>query len=157
MTAPAPFPGVQPRRAMQGVTLLELMIVVVVVGILAAIAVPSYRQYTLRAQRSDATAALLRLAAAQEKFYLQNNTYATNAQLGTAPPGGLGMAGTEHGWYALSVDAGANALGYTARAVAAAGSPQLSDAACRTFTINQSGVRGALTAADAANIEACWR
>lgn len=145
------------RPPMKGVTLLELMIVVVVVGILAAIAVPSYRAYTLRAQRSDATAALLRLAAAQEKFYLQNNTYAGNAQMGSAPPAGLGIAGTEHGWYTLSIDNGANALAYTARAVAPAASPQFSDTACRTFTIDQSGARGALDAASGANVEACWR
>lgn len=145
------------RSRMSGVTLLELMIVVVVVGILAAIAVPSYRAYTLRAQRSDATAALLRLASAQEKFYLQNNTYATNAQMAGAPPAGLGMAGTERGWYTLSIDTGADAIAYTARAVAPAASPQFSDTPCRTFTIDQSGARTARNAADALNNEACWR
>ena len=69
------------RSRERGVTLLELMAVIVIIGILASIAIPSYRTYLLRAQRTDATAALLRAAAAQEKCYLQNNRYATNAEL----------------------------------------------------------------------------
>jgi len=74
------------KRNQTGVTLLELMTVVVIIGVLTSIAIPSYRRYTLRAQRSDATAALLRIAAAQEKFYLQNNTYTT-----TVGAGGLNL------------------------------------------------------------------
>ena len=62
----------------QGVTLLELMVVVVVVAILGMIALPSYRQYSMRAQRTEAKTALLQLATAQERFYLQNNTYTAN-------------------------------------------------------------------------------
>jgi type IV pilus assembly protein PilE len=70
-------------RKMRGVTLLELMIVVVIIGILAAIAYPNYRQYVARAKRTEARAALLKIAVNQERFYLQNNTYTTNMmQLG---------------------------------------------------------------------------
>ncbi len=49
-------------RKMRGVTLLELMIVVVIIGILAAIAYPSYRQFVERAKRTEARALLLRIA-----------------------------------------------------------------------------------------------
>jgi type IV pilus assembly protein PilE len=125
------------RMYQRGVTLLELMVVLVIVGILASIAVPSYRNYVLRAQRSDATSALLRVASAQEKFYLQNNTYATTAQL-TA----LGVTATEHGWYTVAIG-NPSATGYTATATAPAASPQFRDTGCRTFTIDQSGTRGA--------------
>ena len=59
-----------------GFTLIELMIVIVVVAVLAAIAMPSYRQYVLRTHRTEAKRTLLNVAVAQEKFYLQNNTYA---------------------------------------------------------------------------------
>ena len=79
----------KPKSA--GMTLIELMIVVAIVALLASIAVPSYRQYVLRANRIEATTALLQLAAAQEKFYLQNNTYAGNALIDDAPPAGLGL------------------------------------------------------------------
>ena len=60
------------KRQSQGVTLLELMIVVVIIGLLSIIAVPSYRQYSIRAHRTEAKTALIRLATNQERFYLQN-------------------------------------------------------------------------------------
>jgi type IV pilus assembly protein PilE len=135
----------KPKSA--GMTLIELMIVVAIVALLAAIAVPSYRQYVLRANRTEATTALLQLAAAQEKFYLQNNTYAGNALIDTAPPAGLGLsATTDGGRYTVAITA-ANAAAFSATATAAGA--QAADATCATFTINQAGARTA-TSAD------CW-
>jgi type IV pilus assembly protein PilE len=145
------------RSRERGVTLLELMAVVVIIGILASIAIPSYRTYLLRAQRTDATAALLRIAAAQEKFYLQNNRYATNAELDDAPPAGLGIPATEHGYYTVSTASVDNSLDFTASAVTVAGGAQAKDVQCVTFTINQSGTRTALDSADAVNTNNCWR
>ena len=130
------------RTRMHGVTLIELMIVVVIVAILASIAVPSYRNYVIRSQRTDATAALLRLAAAQEKFYLQNNTYASNASQ-------VGGASSEHGWYTIAVNA-ADANGFSASATVTAGKAQAKDTACNIFTIDESGQRGAKSMD-------CWR
>ncbi len=66
------------RRSMQGITLMELLIVVVVVGILATIAYPNYREFAARAKRTEARAALLKIATNQERFYLQNNTFTTD-------------------------------------------------------------------------------
>jgi type IV pilus assembly protein PilE len=64
------------RRKMRGITLIELMIVVVIVSILAAVSYPSYRDFVARAKRNEAKAALLRIATQQERFYLQNSTFA---------------------------------------------------------------------------------
>jgi type IV pilus assembly protein PilE len=131
---------------MRGMSLIELMVVVAIVALLATIAVPSYRQFLLKSHRAEAKAALLNLAAAQEKFYLQNNTYTDD--LTTAPPGGLGLpATTENGHFTVAIAAGANAAGFTATATAAGGQAQ--DTHCATFTINQAGARGA-TSSD------CW-
>ena len=69
------------RKYMRGVTLMELMIAVVIVGILTAIAYPNYRQYAARAKRNEAKAALLQIATMQERHYLQNNTYTTDLTL----------------------------------------------------------------------------
>jgi len=145
------------RSRERGVTLLELLTVVVVMGILAAIAIPSYRSYLIRAQRSDATAALLRIAAAQEKFYLQNNRYATSDEIAKGPPAGLGITGTEHGYYDLALDdAVDNTLGFSATATPKGGGAQATDHDCTSFTIDQAGKRGALkTKTD--NTANCWR
>ncbi|HEX6572671.1 MAG TPA: type IV pilin protein [Steroidobacteraceae bacterium] len=138
----------------RGVTLIELMIVIVVVGILASIAVPSYRSYVLRTHRVEAKTALLNLAAAQEKHYLQNNTYAANSALTTAPPAGLGLpATTENGWYTVAIASGANAASFTATATSAGA--QVADTDCATFTITALGVKTA-TKQGGATSTVCW-
>jgi type IV pilus assembly protein PilE len=62
----------------RGFTLIELMIAVVIVAILAAIALPAYGSYVKKGRRVDAKAALLDLAARQEKYFAVNNVYAKN-------------------------------------------------------------------------------
>jgi type IV pilus assembly protein PilE len=62
-------------HTMQGITLIELMIVVVIIGLIAVIAYPNYREFVARANRNEAKAALLRIATNQERFYLQNNSF----------------------------------------------------------------------------------
>jgi type IV pilus assembly protein PilE len=141
------------RGRMKGVTLIELMIVVVVVAILASIAIPSYRNYVLRAHRVEAKTALLNLAAAQEKYYLQNNTYAPQADLTDAPPDGLGLtSSTENGWYTIAINS-ASTTAFAATATAA--NSQTQDTACATFTINALGVKGATKSGGAAST-VCW-
>jgi type IV pilus assembly protein PilE len=136
------------RRRMLGITLLELMVVVMVIGVLGAIAIPSYRQYVMRAQRTEAKNALLQLQANQERFYLANRTYSNDPTL-------LGFAGsqTERGTYTIAV-AGANAATYTATATPRAGAviDMTADAQCTSFSITAQGVRTA-TGTNAAN---CW-
>ena len=141
------------RIRMKGVTLIELMIVIVVVAILASIAIPSYRQYVLRTHRVEAKTALLNLAAAQEKHYLANNTYAANALLSDAPPDGLGLpAATENGWYTIAINA-ASTTAFSATATATGG--QTADGDCATFTINALGVRSATNSGGSAST-VCW-
>jgi len=128
---------------MAGVTLIELMTVTMVIGILAIIAVPSYRQYSMRAQRADAKTALLRLAANQERFYLQNRRYGGTADLAD-PVLGFTTPLSEKGAYAITVPV-ANATTYTATATVAAGGSinQTADVECQTFSITAQGVRTA--------------
>lgn len=144
-----------------GFTLIEMMITVLLLSIVLGLSIPGYRQYVQRANRTDATADLLRLAAAQERFYLQNGTYATNAELAAAPPAGLGFTGgnTKRGYYNVAITL-ANATRFTATATAAGGGKQADDDKCEAFRINESGLReaaangGSYTAASA---EECWR
>lgn len=65
------------KRKTNGFTLIELMIVVVIIGILAAIAYPSYSQWVTETRRSDAQAALMDLAAKLERYFSQCNSYTT--------------------------------------------------------------------------------
>ena len=76
-------------RSVRGMTLIELMIVLVIVGILAAVGYPAYVDYSKRARRSDGKALLLDAAARQERFYFDNNAYTT-----TLTPAGLGYGST---------------------------------------------------------------
>ena len=100
------------RYYMRGITLMELMIVVVVLGVLAAVAYPGYREYSARAQRTEARSMLLRVAAEQEKFYLQNATYANTMTAFGYPSNDVI---TDTGKYEISVIDG-DAAGYTVRA-----------------------------------------
>lgn len=66
------------RRSSKGFTLIEVMVVVAIIGILAAIAVPAYQDYVRRGQIQDGTSALASLRVRMEQFYQDNRTYAGN-------------------------------------------------------------------------------
>ena len=66
-----------------GFTLIELMIVVIIVGILMAISVPAYQGYVMRSHRTDAHSSLLDIAARQERFVAQRNSYTTEIAAAT--------------------------------------------------------------------------
>jgi type IV pilus assembly protein PilE len=136
---------------MAGVTLLELMAVVMVIGVLGMIAIPSYRQYVMRAQRTEAKTALLRLTTNQERFYLANNTYGTDADF--VAMGFPADGKTEKGTYVLAIT-GADANGYTATATPTTGGAvdMTADDMCTSFSVTAQGVRTATGTAAAT----CW-
>lgn len=148
-------------RTYKGFTLIELMVVVVIISILVGIGLPGYRGYVLRSGRTDAITALMKLAASQEKYYLQNGVYANNGQLAVAPPAGLGFtdARSERGYYNLTVvpNAAGFAVGYTATATVAGTGKQADDSECASFSIDQNGRRGANGGYIAPVIEGCWK
>jgi type IV pilus assembly protein PilE len=150
------------RRRRAGFSLVELLVTLAILSIITTFAIGGYRQYLIRANRVDATAALLRIASGQEKYYAQNGGYAGDAELATAPPDGLGITGTERGFYTLAIApaAGGLAVGYTATATADSSAGQQDDEDCRVFSINERGLRGAETSGGGTGPEItdrCWR
>src|SRR6185295_816094 len=146
------------RYTQRGVTLIELMTVVVIVAILASIAVPSYRSYLLRAQRTDATTALLRIQSGMEKHLVQYGTY-TDDLTGQTKDGGLGLTTvSEQGNYDLKIDLDKPKAGfYTASAKARNDKGQKDDTRCALFTVDYSGLRHAEDSGGADRTTECWR
>lgn len=84
-----------------GFTLLEVMVAVAIIGILAAIAIPSYTDYILRANRAEGREWLMRVSAAQERFYTNRNTYTDDVVSGAGLS--LGTISSEKGHYNVRV------------------------------------------------------
>lgn len=132
-----------------GFTLIELMIIVVVIAILAAIAFPSYQRYIQKARRTDAKNALLDLAAREERYFTVNNSYTADlSQLGYGGPSpnpSVAVNSTGQSYYTLAVSAVGPSAGtapyttYQAQAVPTGA--QASDTTCATFQIDQLGVQ----------------
>ncbi|TPG51099.1 prepilin-type N-terminal cleavage/methylation domain-containing protein [Rhodanobacter glycinis] len=118
----------------RGFTLLELMIVVVIIAILAAIAIPTYSRYAIRAHRVDGQEWLLRIANAQERFYATNNHYGALTELGYTNPL------SEKGYYSVSMDPAAASTTQVFTATAAPVGGQAKDD-CQSLTINNAGVK----------------
>ena len=136
----------QMRRFMRGVTLMELMIVVTIIGILAAIAYPNYREFVARAKRTEARAALLKIATNQEKYYLQNNIFTKDLKklgLGSDP----NTYTTDSGTYSVEITS-ADASNFTAEAdyIPADGE----ELKCNIFTIDARGQKTSTPKTD------CW-
>ena len=133
------------RKYMHGITLIELMIVVVIISILAAISYPSYREFAARAKRNEAKAALLKLAVNQERAYLQNNSFTSDLTVLGFPS--TPTFQTDTGSYVITIP-NANAAGFTATATYQLGGAE--SLKCNVFTIDGGGVRTSVPDAD------CW-
>ncbi|WP_323054917.1 type IV pilin protein [Dechloromonas sp. A34] len=130
----------------KGFTLIELMIVIAIVGLLAAIAYPSYQEYIARARRADAKTVLLENAQFLERFYTQNGTYIGAALPITEAPKDGGAK-----FYDVSFVAAQTATAFQIQAVPK--NAQASDK-CGTLLVNQSNQKSVSGATvDSAT---CW-
>ena len=132
------------RQASKGMTLIELMVVVVIVAILASIAYPSYRQYTIRANRTEAKTEMLQLSQVLEKCFTRNNTYDGCPALTELP------IVTQH----YTITAAVEDDEFTLMAAPRGG--QADDTKCGSLALDSRGVRleNASEAVDPAN--KCW-
>jgi type IV pilus assembly protein PilE len=128
------------QRSSKGFTLIELMITVAIIGILAAVAYPSYTEFVQRSNRSEGLRELLRLANLQEQLFVDSRSYGSDTtKIGLANP-----FITESATYSITVTA-SSATSFTL--TAAAKGSQLKDTGCTSLTINELGAKTPTT---------CW-
>ena len=138
------------RAEQKGVTLIELMTVIGIIGILGTIALSSYRNSVVRANRADATTALVRLAGRQEKLYMVNNTYADTPTLAA-----LKLDSSERGYYTITIAPNpVLTTGFLATATPVAGGPQAADTVCATLGLDETGQH---TFTGTGTLAECWK
>jgi type IV pilus assembly protein PilE len=135
-------------KAQKGFTLVELMVVVIIVSILAAVAIPSYQDYVVRAKIPDATSSLASKRVHMEQFYQDNRTY-------VGGPGCTADTTTSKYFDFSCATAPGVAPTLTVYTIKAVGKDSMTGF---TYTIDQSNTKtSAITAAGwAANSASCW-
>ena len=164
-----------PQSGQRGFTIMELVIVVAIISILAAIAVPSYRQYVMRTNRTIAKVALTDLITRQESYAADHKRYASSFErLGIAGSGTTGYVTTDgvisrnsaNALYALHLNSDTTGTLSTCAGLGSDGTPGVNsyrlsatpvsaatDTLCGTLCLSTDGSRGAALG----SVETCWR
>ena len=138
------------RHGMRGITLIELMVVVVIVGILVAIAYPGYQSQIQKTRRAEGKAALLDAAQKLERCFTRFNAYDDAACDVNTTLEDAGIP-TEQGWYLITASAATTPS--TFALVATRQGAQTNDTLCGDLTLNNQGTRGR---SGTAPLDTCW-
>lgn len=147
--------NVPTRAAQSGMSLIELLVVVVIVGILAGIAYPSYRKQVVRSTRTDAKVSLQQSAQTLENCFTRFHAYDDSACTIMTTLKGAGVGSNDRHYLITAEDAGA----LTYKLIATPQGAQAADAECASFILNQSNVPdvSGTKGATPAGIRECWR
>jgi type IV pilus assembly protein PilE len=139
------------RRAQNGFSLIELIVTVAIVGVLAAIAIPSYSAYVLQSHRSEAILSMTSYRTSLERCYSQNFTYLNGAL--TPCPAAPGTAvNTANGYYTLTFAIAAAAYTITATPIG----NQAKDTTCNSMAVTQTGSQTASNSGGTDTTQTCW-
>ena len=142
----------------RGFTLIELMIVVAIVAIVSAVALPSYNNSIAKSRRAEARGQLLEAAQYMQRFYSQNDSFSQDrAGNAVAVPTGLATvpktAAAGANTYSISYSATPTVASFTVQAVPRAGGPMAADK-CGSFLLDNTGRR---TISGTGTVDECWR
>lgn len=139
--------AVSSQTAEQGFTLIELMVTVAIIAIIAAVAIPSYRNHVIKTNRGAAEAFMLQIANKEEQYMLDARQYTANwgaGGLNLSAPTGVSVN------YTITIPV-VTATGYTIKAVPI--NPPQNDALCGTLTLDQTGAK----TSSAGTVGVCWQ
>lgn len=139
------------RRRTRGFTLMEMLAVMLIIGLLLALAMPSYRGHLQRAQRAQAAAALLQAQQFMERIYSVQGTYQPDGLMPTLPAALQSVSSEGRELYRLSVER-ADASTYRLQAQPQAA---LGEEPCGTLTLDHLSVKG--RSGSGATVQECWR
>jgi type IV pilus assembly protein PilE len=159
------------KRSTRGFTLIELMMVVAVVGVLAAIAYPSYQEQVRKGKRAEGRGALLKGAQMQERYYTTNNAYSDAATFPTlfglatsaSVYSGDGTAANNNAASAYTITLAAGTTGAVATSFVLTATPNFMDTKCGALTLSNTGLKGvagytfqSTSVTPAGSVPDCW-
>lgn len=141
----------------KGFTLIELMISLMILGVLAAIAIPSYQSSIRKTHRADAKASLNDIAMKLQRCFTTNSSYLASSTVVCAVSDQLKTStGITSQYYFVTVGSNITQTTYTLTAQPIAGSSQASDTVCADFFLDQAGTKTAVDASNNDTTSTCW-